>query len=69
MKQTYTIIIDAKKSHQPSSQEIHAAVRELVDHRVRQFPPGKNTKKSGTRTTIIPSLENTKGGTHHSRRQ
>lgn len=50
MLQSYTIMIKASKGHQPSSAEIHDAVRKLVDARVNQFP----SKKSGTSTTIIP---------------
>lgn len=50
MKREYTIIIEAKGSHQPSQDEIFQAVGKLVDIRVKEFPK----RGSGTNITMIP---------------
>lgn len=38
MKREYRIVIEAKGSHQPSQDEIMAAIVRLVDNRVREYP-------------------------------
>lgn len=38
MKRVYIITVDAKAAHQPTSDEIFAEVKKLVDRRVSQFP-------------------------------
>lgn len=50
MKREYTIIIEAKGSHQPSQDEIFQAVKTLVDNRVKAFPK----RGSGTDIAMIP---------------
>jgi hypothetical protein len=51
MKRTYTIIIEAKKGHQPSQDEIFQALNKLISNRVLEFP----IAKSGTHVTLIPN--------------
>lgn len=50
MKREYVVIIEAKKAHQPHSDQIMDAVKDLVDKRVSAFP----TANGGTKITIVP---------------
>lgn len=49
MKREYVVIIEAKKAHQPHSDQIFGAVRNLVNKRVKEFPAN-----GGTKVTIVP---------------
>lgn len=55
MKREYIISIEGNGAHQPSPDEIFKAVRDLVDHRVSEFPKtGSGTDVSMMRRHRVP---------------
>lgn len=54
MKQTFTVVIETKKAHQPTQEDISRVVCELIRKRIKAF----NSSNGNFSVNIFPRHEN-----------